>query len=150
MDQSNSYIYRKYMSSIPELMIVAGVLFWCGAIINHNFILNPLSSPSPPLRHPKNVNMCFFDWWLSMCGLVCRKWKYDTPRPKAPPFNPLTAELINLNLYPLEVVSRWRYTQLQLSENNSNLTTLRATILKYCWLMSHFIFNVWQLVFDVL
>ena len=32
-------------------------------------------------------------------------------------FNPLTAKLFNLNFYPLELVSRWRDPQLQVSEN---------------------------------
>ena len=32
--------------------------------------------------------------------------------------NPLTAKLFNLNFHPLEVVSRWRDPQLQVSENN--------------------------------
>ena len=31
--------------------------------------------------------------------------------------NPLTAKLFNLNFNPLEVVSRWRDPQLQVSEN---------------------------------
>ena len=31
--------------------------------------------------------------------------------------NPLTAKLFNLNFHPLEVVSRWRDSQLQVSEN---------------------------------
>ena len=31
--------------------------------------------------------------------------------------NPLTAKLFNLNFCPLEVVSRWRDPQLQVSEN---------------------------------
>ena len=34
--------------------------------------------------------------------------------------DPLTAELFNLNFYPLEVVSRWRDPQLQVSENYSD------------------------------
>ena len=37
-------------------------------------------------------------------------------------FNPLTAKLFNLNFHPLEVVSRWRDPQLQVSENYSYLT----------------------------
>ena len=37
-------------------------------------------------------------------------------------FNPLTAKLFNLNFQPLEVVSRWRDPQLQVSENYSDLT----------------------------
>ena len=56
--------------------------------------------------------------------------------------NPLTAELFNLNFHPLEVVSRWRDPQLQVSENYSDLTKWRSTLFKSCWLMSHFIFTI--------
>ena len=56
-------------------------------------------------------------------------------------FNPLTAKLSNLNFHPLEVVSRWRDPQLQVSENNSNLTKWRSKVFKYSWLMSHFILS---------
>ena len=59
-------------------------------------------------------------------------------------FNPLTAKLFNLNFNPLEVVSRWRDPQLQVSENYSDLTKWRSTVFKYCWLMSHFIFNMFK------
>ena len=52
-------------------------------------------------------------------------------------FNPLTARLLNLNFHPLEVVSRWRDPQLQVSENYSYLT-------KFCWLMSRFICNMFE------
>ena len=45
-------------------------------------------------------------------------------------FNPLTANIFNLNFHPLEVVSR--DTQLQVSENYSDLTKWRSTIFKYC------------------
>ena len=54
-------------------------------------------------------------------------------------FNPLTAKLFNLNFHSLEVVCRWRDPQLQVSENYSDLTKWRSTVFKYCWLMSHFI-----------
>ena len=37
------------------------------------------------------------------------------------PINPLTAKLFNLNFHSLEVVSRWRDPQLQVSENYSDL-----------------------------
>ena len=37
-------------------------------------------------------------------------------------FNPLTATLFKLNFHSLEVVSRWRDPQLQVSENYSDLT----------------------------
>ena len=40
-------------------------------------------------------------------------------------FNPLTAKFFNFNFHPLEVVSRWRDPQLQLSENYSDLTKWR-------------------------
>ena len=56
----------------------------------------------------------------------------------------LTAKLFNLNFHPLEVVSRWRDPQLQVSENYSDLTIWRSTLFKYCWLMSHFIFNMFK------
>ena len=58
--------------------------------------------------------------------------------------NPLTAKLFNLNFHPLEVVSRWRDSQLQVSENYSDLSKWSSTVLKYCWLMSHFIFNMFK------
>ena len=47
--------------------------------------------------------------------------------------NPLTAKSLNLNFYPLEVVSRWRDPQLQVSENYSDLTKWGSTIFKSCW-----------------
>ena len=59
--------------------------------------------------------------------------------------NPLTAKLFNLRFRPLEVVSRWRDPQLQVSENYSDLTKWRSTLFKYCWLMSHFIFNIFKI-----
>ena len=59
-------------------------------------------------------------------------------------FNPLTAKLFNMKFHPLEVVSRWRDPQLQVSENYSDLTKWRSTVFKYCWLMSHFIFNMFK------
>ena len=58
---------------------------------------------------------------------------------------PLTAKLFNLNFHPLEVVSRWRDPQLQGSANYSDLTKWRSTLLKSCWLMSHFIFNIFKM-----
>ena len=45
---------------------------------------------------------------------------------------PLTAKLFNLNFHPLEVVSRCRDPQLQVSENYSDLTNWRSTVFKYC------------------
>ena len=58
--------------------------------------------------------------------------------------NPLTAKLFNLNFHSLEVVPRWRDPQLKVSENYSDLTKWRLTVFKYCWLMSHFIFNLFK------
>ena len=46
--------------------------------------------------------------------------------------NPLTTKLFNLNFHLLEVVSRWRDPQLQMSENYSDLTKWRSTVFKYC------------------
>ena len=59
-------------------------------------------------------------------------------------FNPLTAKLFNLNFHPLEVVSRWRDTQLQVSVNYSDSTKWRPTLFKSCCSMSHFIFNMFK------
>ena len=57
--------------------------------------------------------------------------------------NPLAAKLFNLNFHPLEVVSR--DPQLQVSENYSDLTKWWSTLFKYCWLMSHSIFNIFKM-----
>ena len=51
---------------------------------------------------------------------------------------PFTAKLFKLFFFPLEVVSRWRDSQLQVGENYSYLTKCRWTILKPCWMMSRF------------
>ena len=59
-------------------------------------------------------------------------------------FNPLTAKLFDLNFHPLEVVSRWRDPQFQVSEIYSDLTKWKSTVFKYCWLMSHFILNMFK------
>ena len=59
--------------------------------------------------------------------------------------SPLTAKLFNSNFHPLEVVSRWRDPQLQVSENYSDSTKLRSTLFKSCWLMSHFILNIFKM-----
>ena len=60
-------------------------------------------------------------------------------------FNLLTAKLFNLNFHPLEVVSRWRDPQLQVSENYSDLTKWRSTLFKSYWLVSHFILNIFEM-----
>ena len=61
-------------------------------------------------------------------GLKQNNWRSDIPLR----LNPLTAKLFNLNFHPLEVVSRWRDPQLQVSENYSDLTLWRSTVFKYC------------------
>ena len=58
--------------------------------------------------------------------------------------NPLATNLFNWNFHPLEVVSRWRDPQLQVSENYSDLTKWRSTNFKFCWLLSLFIFNLFK------
>ena len=45
-------------------------------------------------------------------------------------FNPLTAKLFNHNFHPLEVVSRWRDPQLQVSENYSDVWKVVLNVLK--------------------
>ena len=52
--------------------------------------------------------------------------------------------------YRLEVVSRWRDSQLQVGENYSDLTKWRSSIQKFCWLMSCFKFNmsnIWYVMY---
>ena len=50
---------------------------------------------------------------------------HGVSRPGMNHFNPLVAKWINLNFHPLEIVSRWRDPQLQVSENYSDLTKWR-------------------------
>ena len=50
--------------------------------------------------------------------------------------NPLTAKLFNWNFHSLEVVSRWRDPQLQVSENYSDLTKWWSINFKSCCLLS--------------
>ena len=54
--------------------------------------------------------------------------------------NPLTAKLFNLNFHPLEVVSRWRDPQLQVSKNYSDLKKndgqLFSNIADWCHILS--------------
>ena len=57
-------------------------------------------------------------------------------------FNPLTAKLFHWNFHSREVVSHWRDPQPQVSENYSDLTKSTIIILKYCWLMVRFIFDM--------
>ena len=59
-------------------------------------------------------------------------------------FTPLAAKIFNFNFHPPEVVSCWRDPQLQVSENYSDLTKWGSTVFKYCWFMSHFIFNMFE------
>ena len=44
---------------------------------------------------------------------------------------PLDRQIIQLKFHPLEVVSRWRDPQLQVSEKISDFTKLRLTIFKF-------------------
>ena len=82
--------------------------------------------------HPFIFKMTLF-WQLHM-------WNIHNPGF----LNPLTAKLFNRTFHPLEVVSRWRDPQLQVSKNYSDLTKWRLTILKSCWLISHFISNMFK------
>ena len=66
---------------------------------------------------------------------------------RRPIIYPSTAKFINWNFHPLEVVSRWRDPQLQVSENYSDLTKWRSAVTRCCWLMSPFIFHMLVLNF---
>ena len=82
--------------------------------------------------------------WTSESDVYRRQILTSKDGPRAERVNPLSAKLFNLNFHPLEVVSRWRDPQLQVSENYSDLTKWRLTVFKYCWFMSHFIFNMFK------
>ena len=60
-------------------------------------------------------------------------------------FQPFNRQIIQFEFYPLEVVSRRRDPQLQVSEKNSDLTKWWSSLFKSCWLMSHFMFNIFKL-----
>ena len=90
-----------------------------------------------------NLSRISVIWW-NQPGRLGFKLTYYTPSTRHWYINPLTAKLFNLNFHPLEVVSRWRDPQLQVSENYSDLTKWRSTVFKYCSLMSHFIFNMFK------
>ena len=80
-----------------------------------------------------------------MYWIIHHQCIYGLARLVSSTVNPLTAKLFNLNFHPLEVVSRWRDPQLQVSENYSDLTKWRSTLFQSCWLMSHFIFIIFKI-----
>ena len=55
-------------------------------------------------------------------------WRTSSRAPnlQAGSSNPLTVKLFNLNFHPLEVVSRWRDPQLQVSENYTDLKKMEV------------------------
>ena len=59
-------------------------------------------------------------------------------------FTCLSVKLFSVNFQSLETVSRWRDPQLQVGGNYSDLTKWRSSMFKSCWLMSRFIFNVFE------
>ena len=58
-----------------------------------------------------------------------RGWKFPLNNLSVKGFNPLAAKLFNWNFHPLEIVSRWRDPQLQVSENHSDLEVKQFQIL---------------------
>ena len=77
-------------------------------------------------------------WWFDRLFLIFSSKLNFVKRFK---FKALAAKLFNWDFHPLEVVSRLRDPQLQLSENYLNLTKLRSTNFISCWLLPRFIFN---------
>ena len=77
---------------------------------------------------------------VTLSRIVKATQSMHTEYPLVCSINPLTAKLFYRDFHPLEVVSRWRDPQLQVSENYSDLTA----VFKYCWFMSHFIFNMFK------
>ena len=58
--------------------------------------------------------------------------------------NPCHAKLIYSDFHPLEVVSRWRDPQLQVSENYLDLTKMEVNDFKILLNNSRFIFNMYK------
>ena len=58
--------------------------------------------------------------------------------------NPCHAKLIYFDFHPLEVVSRWRDPQLQVSENYLDLTKMEVNDFKILLNNSRFIFNMFK------
>ena len=108
-----------------------------GTIYSTSLVTANFSSPSDLLHLPHHY---FWPWWsLTICLLQAintLSTKYCTALVQVSRYlmraqvmsNPLTSKLFNLNFHSLEVVSRWRDPQLQVSENYSDLTTWRSSI----------------------
>ena len=67
---------------------------------------------------------------LTSIGITLSSLRQLTKKYVKKRFNTLIAKLLNLNFHPLEVVSRWRDPQRQVSENYSDLTKWRSTLIK--------------------
>ena len=80
------------------------------------------------------MNRKFNSCWLWLLTGVCMKVLPSSI------INRLTAKIFR----SLEVVSRWRDPQLQVSENYSDLPKWRSIILKSCWSMSRFIISMFK------
>ena len=131
-------LHRPWPQNLCKIQLHVGQYVTRQKIQNHNIILHCTIyfQTSPDLSWTLHVSanslnpMQTSHWhffWLALYSKIV--------------YYPLTAKLFDLHFHPLEVVSRWRDPQLQVSENNSNLTTWRSTNLKYCWIISLFIFN---------
>ena len=68
---------------------------------------------------------------------------------KRPRVDPLTGKLFISHFQPLEVVQRWRDSQLQAGEYYAQLTKWRSTILEYDWCHVLSSWYVQNLVFNV-
>ena len=129
----NLYIYsimfmtNKILLNVNEISVLC-LLHFCTNRVNYWFITSERGREklvSLKLEGQKGFRTCDLQlYWL---------------------INPLTAKLFNLNFHPLEIVSRWRDPQLQVSENYSDLTKWRSTVFKSCWFMSYLIFNIFKL-----
>ena len=124
-----------------------GVGWWCGTM--QISIPNKYTKLSVWLHASTRDSECLFALTikaLKYFGInykdqsVFLIWNHHTCLSQLFPLNPLTTKLFDHNFHSLEVVSRWRDPQLQVSENYSDLTKWRSSVFKYCWLMSHFIF----------
>ena len=114
--------------------------YWLTHLSVHAHLIDN-KSPRPAYTRREPM---LFQWWATVCDAVpTLKQHWFTPCVYCEMttcvlgfINPLTAKLFNLNFHPLELVSRWRDPQLQVSENYSDLTKWRSNIADWCPILS--------------
>ena len=144
--------YKQTLLTLKALRCI--IYFFTQLKFQFSPIWSCLSLPRPTTSNGWKLQLHLFNLRSNICKyyIARHKWvknKNDNLEIKGlissgRQFSPLTVKFFNLNFHPLEVLSRWRDPQLQVGGNYSYLTKLTSTVFKYCWLMSHFIFNMFK------